>query len=243
MTEHVQTRRFFAIVPAAGVGKRVGGDIPKQYLSIHGKTILEHTLLELLAVERLEKIIVALGRDDDYWRHLDIFSSPRISVVEGGAERVDSVLAGLTLCAQQADQQDWVLVHDVARPCIQRHSVNHLIDTLQDHPVGGLLAVPATDTIKQAHGQLVEHTVDRSCLWHAQTPQMFGLQLLTQAIEKGLANNAEITDEASAIELQGLQPLLVEGLRSNIKVTRPEDIALASYYLDNKPSSKNKENT
>lgn len=238
MTEHSQTRRCFAIVPAAGVGKRVGGDIPKQYLSINGKTILEHTLLELLAVERIEKIIVPVGRDDDYWRELSVFSSPRIEVTAGGAERVDSVLAGLKYCARNASAQDWVLVHDVARPCIQRQSVNDLIDTLQHHPVGGLLAVPATDTIKQAASHqsqtVAEKTVDRSQLWHAQTPQMFGLQLLTQAIEKGLANHADITDEASAVELQGLQPLLVEGLRSNIKVTRPEDIALAAYYLKNK---------
>ena len=239
MTEHSQTRRFFAIVPAAGVGKRVGGDIPKQYLSVNGKTILEHTLLELLAVERIEKIIVPVGRDDDYWRQLNVFSSPRIEVTTGGAERVDSVLAGLKYCARNACAHDWVLVHDVARPCIQRESINHLIDTLQHHSVGGLLAVPATDTIKQTgHSSdsqpVAERTVDRSRLWHAQTPQMFGLQLLTQAIESGMAEHADITDEASAVELQGLQPLLVEGLRSNIKVTRPEDIALAAYYLKNK---------
>ena len=236
MTESSKVRRFFAVVPAAGVGKRVGGNIPKQYLPIHGKSILEHTLTELLLVDRLEKIIVPVGAEDNHWQDLLVFSSSRIMVTQGGGERVDSVLAGLNACVD-ADNNDWVLVHDVARPCVQAGSINQLIDTLQDHPVGGLLAVPATDTMKQAAGNDVLKTVDRSRLWHAQTPQMFPLSLLKESIEKGLAAGADITDEASAIELQGLQPRLVEGLRSNIKVTRPEDLALAAYYLENKEVS------
>lgn len=225
-------RRYFAIVPAAGVGKRVGSSVPKQYICLQGKTILEHTLTQLLAVTDIEKIVVPVGAEDKYWQSLTILDQPRIDVVIGGQERCHSVLAGLQHLTGVATAQDWILVHDVARPCIHQSSVERLMGDLVADDVGGILAVPATDTMKQVDSHHHIHsTFDRTLLWHAQTPQMFPFVLLREAIEKALEAELPITDEASAIEFLGLKPKVIEGLRSNIKVTRPEDIALAEYFL------------
>lgn len=222
--------RFIAVVPAAGVGARVGADIPKQYISIDGKTVLEHTLERLLLSDVFDQIVVAVGADDQNWQTISLLKNPKISIVEGGVERSDSVLAALV--SIDAQPNDWILVHDVARPCIQPATIKHLISSLRDHQVGGLLAVPVSDTVKRVdNANTITATVDRSELWRAQTPQMFPYALLRDALTQGLAQQLAITDEASAIELMGLKPKVVEGLQSNIKITRPEDIALAAYYL------------
>ena len=239
MVDTVQ--RYYAVVPAAGVGKRVGADIPKQYISIAGLTILEHSLNQLLHANVFTEIVVAVSGDDTYWQNLPIFDHEKIRVVEGGEERSDSVLAALR--SLHIDSHDWVLVHDVARPCIQTASIHNLIDTLKNDEVGGILALPISDTVKQVEqGENIQHTVDRSVLWGAQTPQMFRYQLLLQGLEQGLHKSLAITDEASAIELLGLTPKVVEGVSSNIKVTRPEDVQLAAFYLqqlqDNKSGDK-----
>ncbi|ARN72750.1 2-C-methyl-D-erythritol 4-phosphate cytidylyltransferase [Oceanicoccus sagamiensis] len=223
--------RFFAVVPAAGVGKRMGSDTPKQYLPLLGKTVIEYTLTTLLAEPLLERIIVTTSPEDNRWRSLALLSDPRIDVVAGGAERCHSVLNGLQHLSSQANKEDWVLVHDVARPCIAGSDIKQLIADLSSHAVGGILAVPMSDTVKQVDGKTITSTVDRSLLWRAQTPQMFRYQLLLESLSAGIEQGLSITDEASAIELAGYQAEVVEAMSANIKITRPEDLALAEHYL------------
>ena len=223
--------RFFAVVPAAGVGKRMGSEKPKQYLPLLGKEVIEHTINRLLAEPALEKIVVAVSPEDNHWSQLDCLKDPRIEIVEGGAERSDSVLNGLRHLSGFASQQDWVLVHDVARPCIANSDIQRLISELSEHAVGGILAVPMSDTVKQVEGKTISGTVDRSRLWRAQTPQMFRYQLLMDSLSAGIERDLSITDEASAIELAGYSPEVVEALLPNLKITRPQDLALAEYYL------------
>ena len=222
--------KFYAVVPAAGVGRRMGGPQPKQYLHILGRPVIEHTLNKLLAIGSLEKIVVAISAQDDHWPQLALAGDSRIETVIGGAERSDSVLNGLQHLAQEGSDNDWVLVHDVARPCVATADIEAMMDALRDHEVGGILAVPASDTIKRVDGNAIIETVDRTVLWQAQTPQMFRLGLLRGALANGISSGASITDEASAIELAGARPVVFEGTTSNIKITRPEDLALAEYF-------------
>lgn len=226
----IDQRRYVAIVPAAGVGKRMAADKPKQYITLGDKTILEHTVSRLLQSQLFDQIVVAVSSDDQYWRQIAILKEASVTVVFGGEERSDSVLAALH--SLSVAPLDWILVHDVARPCITKASIEKLMATLKDNAVGGLLAIPVSDTVKRVNDQQqVTNTVDRADLWRAQTPQMFPFQLLTTALEQATNQSQPITDEASALELMGLKPTIVEGLASNIKVTQPEDIALAYYYL------------
>jgi 2-C-methyl-D-erythritol 4-phosphate cytidylyltransferase len=224
--------RYCAVVPAAGSGLRFGADLPKQYLQLHGRTVLEHTLHLLLAVPRLQRIVVVVHPDDRRWRGLEILADPRVAVTAGGAERCHSVLNGLQWLRNEGEPWDWALVHDVARPCCPPADIERLLDQLQADPVGGLLAVPVSDTLKRvdAQRQVVE-TIDRATLWQAQTPQLFRFPLLCDALAHCLAVGALVTDEAQAVEAMGWQPRVVEGSRSNIKITRPEDLALAEYFL------------
>ncbi len=231
MTEAKTTPRFFAVVPAAGIGKRMGSDKPKQYLPLLGKTVIEHTIATLLAQPLLERIIITTSAEDTHWRTLGLLDNTRIDVVEGGAERCHSVLNGLKHLSNHVDNNDWVLVHDVARPCIAASDIQRLITELSSHPVGGILAVPMSDTVKQVDGKAITATVDRSLLWRAQTPQMFRHQLLLESLTAGIEQGLSITDEASAIELAGHQAEVVEAMSANIKITRPEDLALAEHYL------------
>lgn len=224
------TADFYAVVPAAGIGRRMGGDRPKQYLSLNGSPIIEHTLNRLIAIPELQKIVVALADNDVFWPQLALAKHPKIDVVVGGAERGDSVLNGLECLSATADDNDWVLVHDVARPCIAAADIYRLIEHLKDHAVGGILAVPVSDTLKNVSGAAIVETVDRSTLWQAQTPQMFRLGVLREALRRGIREGRTVTDEASAIELTGEHPLVVEGSITNIKITRPQDMALAEYY-------------
>lgn len=217
---------FWAVIPAAGVGTRMAADRPKQYLQLGGLTILEHSLLCFLDHPRLKGLVISLAVDDPYWPTLPCALDSRIQQVAGGRERADSVLnALLHLHANGADDNDWVLVHDAARPNLARSDLDNLLNELKDDPVGGLLAVPAKDTLKRAdaHGRVTE-TVDRSLIWQAYTPQMFRLGALHRALADSLVSNVSITDEASAIEWAGQSPRLIEGRADNIKVTRPEDL-------------------
>ncbi len=224
--------QVWAIVPAAGVGKRMAAERPKQYLPLAGKTVIQHTLEKLAAVPRITGIVVALGADDDYWETLDIRFSCPLETVTGGAERVHSVYNAASAIAADLDTDDWLLVHDAARPCVRVTDIARLLDAVATHPCGGLLATPASDTLKQAGaGRVVEKTLDRSRIWHALTPQCFRAPLLLEALEKGLQHPAAITDEASAMEAMGHRPLLVQGRSDNLKITRPEDLALAEFYL------------
>jgi 2-C-methyl-D-erythritol 4-phosphate cytidylyltransferase len=224
--------RFWAVVPAAGVGKRMGGDIPKQYLPVMGKPVLQHTLERLLSVETLAGINVALGNEDGYWPDLPLHGNPRIRAVPGGRERADSVHSALLHLKDRAKPDDWVLVHDAARLCITRSDVLKLIETLQDDPIGGILALPVSDTLKTVENGRITGTPDRSRVWRALTPQMFRYGLLCQALADAAEQGAIVTDEASAVELAGYQPKIVEGRPDNLKITRPEDLPLATFYLE-----------
>ncbi|WP_333984195.1 2-C-methyl-D-erythritol 4-phosphate cytidylyltransferase [Ectopseudomonas khazarica] len=218
--------RFWLVIPAAGIGARMAADRPKQYLQVAGRSILEHTLQRFLDHPALRGVVVSLAADDPYWPLLAVASDPRIRRAAGGRERADSVLAGLeTLKNEGAADDDWVLVHDAARPNLAQEDLQRLLDSLADDPVGGLLAVPARDTLKRAGADgRVQETVDRSVIWQAYTPQMFRLGALRQALAQALWAQVAITDEASAMEWAGLAPRLVEGRADNLKVTRPEDL-------------------
>ncbi|WP_158785376.1 2-C-methyl-D-erythritol 4-phosphate cytidylyltransferase [Pantoea sp. BAV 3049] len=220
---------IIAVVPAAGIGSRMQSGCPKQYLAINGKTILEHSLDSLLAHPAISRIIVAISPADPWFTALPIAADPRITVVKGGKERADSVLAGL----QAATAAHWVLVHDAARPCLHPDDLTRLLAITATSRVGGILAAPVRDTMKRAEAgkQAIAHTVDREALWHALTPQLFPLVLLRDCLHRALQEGATITDEASALEHCGYHPELVVGRSDNIKVTRPEDLALAAFYL------------
>jgi len=222
---------FWFIVPAAGIGQRMGSACPKQYLPLAGATILEQTLSTLLSVSQAEGIVLALHPDDQYWSTLELASHPKIHPVIGGAERSDSVLASLNYLQPLVDSSSWVLVHDAARPCITRKVVERQITTLADDDVGGILGVPASDTLKRVTAeQQVSETLDRSHIWQAQTPQMFRFELLHQALLH-CQGDMTVTDEASAVEKQGYCVKMVQGFRDNIKVTHPDDLWLAEAIL------------
>ena len=223
------THNITAVVPAAGVGSRMAADRPKQYLQIAGKTILEHTVDRLLSHPAIERVIIAIGKDDPYFSALPLAADPRITVVDGGAERADSVFAGL---AAIDDEESWVLVHDAARPCLRLADLERLITTAQGCESGAILAAPVRDTMKRGNGrQGIAETVDRNDLWHALTPQMFRVKQLRDSLRYALEQGAVITDEASALEFCGYAPRLVQGRADNLKVTQPEDLALAEFYL------------
>ena len=221
-------RKIIAVVPAAGIGSRMQADKPKQYLPIHGQSILQHTLNVLLSYPHISQIILAVAADDPYIAQLNLTQNPKITLVEGGETRADSVLNGLK--AIQTDTNVWVMVHDAARPCLTHGDLDKLLEINDDN--GAILAIPATDTIKRAlPSQQIAHTEDRSQLWLAQTPQFFRAALLRNALIHAKQQQLAVTDEASAIELVGFRPHLVAGRSDNIKVTRPEDLALAEFYL------------
>lgn len=230
-------RKIVAVVPAAGIGSRMQADKPKQYLQIHGKTILEHTLFVLLTYPLIEKIILAVAPQDPYISSLSLLTHPKIQVVEGGENRADSVLNGINVVRKEAQsavqnsEDFWVMVHDAARPCLTHQDLDKLVQVNDEN--GAILAIPATDTIKRALDNLqIQHTEDRSQLWLAQTPQFFPVETLAQALEQALTQGLQVTDEASAMEFAGFRPHLVAGRSDNIKVTRPEDLALAEFYLN-----------
>lgn len=225
--------RVWAVVPAAGQGRRMGGTIPKQYLLLAGKPVLQRTVERLITHPRVRGVVVALAADDARWATLPCARMVGVSTVTGGAQRCHSVLAALNAVAGHAAPEDWVMVHDAARPCVRAADVEALVAVAGRHPVGGLLAVPVRDTMKRAGpGNEVVATVDRAGLWHALTPQMFRIGVLRRAIEAALAAGIVVTDEAQAIEHTGLAPLLVPGHADNIKVTEPQDHALAQLYLE-----------
>ena len=232
-SDTLHSPRYWSVVPAAGVGKRMNVAIPKQYLEIQGKTLMEHTLERLLQFSLLEKIVVVLAKDDERASDLPILNDPRVIIAEGGAERYLSVINGLQALGGIAHDQDWVIVHDVARPCVRQADLEWLVESLRQHPVGGLLGARVRDTMKRTEAEgAIPETVDRAGLWHAFTPQMFRKQMLTDALRHAIKHAIPITDEASAMEIQGHQPLMVEGHSDNIKVTSGPDLALASLYIE-----------
>ena len=227
-------QNIWVVIPAAGVGKRMESDTPKQYLKLNDKTIIEHTVDVFDKHDSISEIVVAISKGDEYWPSLNVSLSKPLHVANGGKERCDSVLNGLKFLENKAADDDWILVHDAARPCLRQEDLTLLLDTLKESEVGGILAVPVRDTMKRSFANNnIKETVERENLWHALTPQMFRFSMLKSALESALKNNEAVTDEASAIELAGYQPLLVEGHADNIKITRPEDLVLASFFLQN----------
>ncbi|MCX7674011.1 MAG: 2-C-methyl-D-erythritol 4-phosphate cytidylyltransferase [Thiobacillaceae bacterium] len=222
--------RYHALVPAAGAGTRMGAARPKQYLELAGRPLLWYALHTLCRHPRIARVYVVLAPDDAWWGRYDWDGGDKLMVLScGGATRADSVRAGLAAMAGEVAGQDWVLVHDAARPCLTAALIDRLIEALREDPVGGLLAVPLADTVKRAGTDArIAATVDRSGLWAAQTPQMFRYGLLTAALAQA---GGAVTDEASAVEALGHAPRLVEGARSNLKVTFPEDLELAGCLL------------
>jgi len=220
---------FWAVIPAAGRGLRMGLPTPKQYLQLEdGRTVLEHSLSGFLAHPQLKRLVIALAEDDNRWQTLPCAQDKRIECTTGGVERADSVLAALQhLEGLGAQPMDWVLVHDAARPNLKTSDLNELLQSLKDDPIGGLLAVRVRDTLKQAgsDGRVVK-TLPRESIWHALTPQMFRLAPLKQALKQALAAGAPITDEASAMEWTGAKPRLIAGRFDNVKITQREDLNL-----------------
>jgi 2-C-methyl-D-erythritol 4-phosphate cytidylyltransferase len=226
-----QTIKFWAVVPAAGVGKRMNADRPKQYLELAGKTVIEHTLSRLLRANVFSAVAVAISAEDPYWPELEIAKQDLIVTAPGGKERADSVLSGLKVIRDKANDNDWVLVHDAARPCLTTGDIHLLIDTLVNDEVGGILALSSQDTLKRVQADRILETLNRNAIWRALTPQMFRYGLLRTALED-TAGDPRVTDEASALELMGYTPKIVEARPDNIKITRPEDLALAQFYMD-----------
>ena len=224
--------RCWAVLPAAGIGSRMGAELPKQYMAVAGATLLEHSLRALLSCEQISGVIVALHADDARAAKMPIFQDPRIQTVSGAEQRNGSVLAGLDALISQAALRDWVLVHDAARPCLQAHDIMRLIATVTANETGGILAEKMVDTVKQASADArVLRTLDRATLWRAQTPQMFRLDELRKALQQAQAQGLAVTDEASAMEMAGYPVQLVAGSAGNLKVTVPADLPLADWYL------------
>ncbi|WP_395825728.1 2-C-methyl-D-erythritol 4-phosphate cytidylyltransferase [Collimonas sp.] len=223
--------RYFGLIPAAGIGARLGVGIPKQYMPLAGKPMLAH-VLDTFAAAVIAHTFVVVSAEDGYIHDL-VAAAPhwsgRITILfRGGENRHASVLNGLQAIRAQLGDDDWMLVHDAARPGLTGVLIENLIRVLQNDDVGGLLALPMVDTLKRSdQNGRVAQTVERSALWAAQTPQMFRYGLLVQALTQATA----LTDEAGAIEMLGLQPRLIEGSPRNFKVTLPHDVALAEMFL------------
>jgi 2-C-methyl-D-erythritol 4-phosphate cytidylyltransferase len=225
--------RYWLVMPAAGAGSRFGAATPKQYATLSGRTLIEWALAPFRDDERCRGIVVALAAGDPYWPRLALCEGPKLRAVTGGAQRSQSVRCGLNALAGQAAAEDWVLVHDAARPCLAQEDLERLIAALAAHRVGGLLAVRAADTLKRAAAaQEVEATVERAALWRALTPQMFRYGTLCAALDAAHAAGRFPSDESQALEWRGERPLLIEGSASNLKVTTADDLLLAAAILE-----------
>ncbi|KFN50298.1 2-C-methyl-D-erythritol 4-phosphate cytidylyltransferase [Arenimonas composti] len=222
----------WAVIPAAGAGRRFGAALPKQYHEVAGRSVLEHSLRAVLDHPDVDGAVIAIAADDPHWPGWrEVGGKPVLSCI-GGGERADSVLAGLQALPATVDESQWVLVHDAARPCLHRDDLARLLEAGGADAVGALLAAPVRDTLKRAgdDGRSVG-TEPRERLWRALTPQLFRRGGLTRALQAALAAGAAVTDEAMAMERMGLKPRLVEGRDDNLKVTTPADLALAEFLL------------
>jgi 2-C-methyl-D-erythritol 4-phosphate cytidylyltransferase/2-C-methyl-D-erythritol 2,4-cyclodiphosphate synthase len=240
VTAPPKARRFWAVVPAAGRGERFeaatgaaapgASRLPKQYAPLAGATVLECSLRPLLAEPRIERVVVVVAADDARWRERAPSSGKLLTAI-GGASRQESVLAGLKTLRDRASPEDWVLVHDAARPCLESADVAALIAALEAGASGAVLAAPVVDTMKRERDGTIAETVDRSGLWRALTPQAFALGALERALEDAARSNVAVTDEAQAMERKGVRAALVQGSPFNIKVTRAADLAAAARIL------------
>ncbi len=233
MTRGLKGRRCWAVVPAAGRGERFAASgKPKQYAMLLGRPVIEWTLRRLLDDQRVEAVVAVIARDDAAWAPLAArFDTPRLRSTWGGASRQDSVRAGLADLSGLADDDDWVMVHDAARPCLTQIELDALCDALDAGADGAVLAAPLVDTIKRERVGAIAATVDRSGLWRALTPQVFAFGALRAALDDAAHSGAAVTDEAQAMERRGHTPALVRGSPFNIKVTLPEDLDAAARIL------------
>ncbi len=225
---------IWAIVPAAGVGRRFGAATPKQYLPLLDRSVLEYSLEALLSQANIKRIFVALSPEDGVWQSLECSRNPRVESVLGGGERQDSVCNALKAISERGSRDDWVLVHDAVRPCVKSEDIARLIEAVRKDEVGGLLVSAMDNTVKRQcadSSQRVGETVDRAELWNALTPQMFRVGLLLDALESAADEGASITDESSALERRGYSPLLVPSSKTNIKITHPSDLIIAEAIL------------
>ena len=226
------TTSIWAVVPAAGSGRRMAAEVPKQYLLVNGLPILEHTLRALLACPDIRGVVVVLDPSDRRADTVGSLADPRVFRAAGGIERADSVLSGLEAVTPYAGKDDWVLVHDAARPCISVSVLRELIKHTLDEGIGTVLAQASTDTLKRVSSSYrVKESLDRRVIWRAQTPQMFKLYELETALSSALADQLPITDESTAMELAGFPVSVLEGPSTNIKVTLPIDLEFAEIIL------------
>ncbi|ABL02482.1 2-C-methyl-D-erythritol 4-phosphate cytidylyltransferase [Candidatus Ruthia magnifica str. Cm (Calyptogena magnifica)] len=231
---------YYLIIPASGVGVRMHpekdglNEQPKQYLKLdNGLTILDQTLKTLLSINQIKSCVIAIKNKDHLFAKSAFNNHPKLlTIVTGGKERMYSVLNALKALIDFAKDDDWVLVHDSVRPCVKASEIINLMKQLKHHATGGLLATKVVDTIKQADNNIINTTIDRSNLWQAQTPQMYRFSVLLKALNTAIKDGINITDETSAIEHLGLESILVKSSKSNIKVTNPEDLILANFYLN-----------
>ncbi|WP_218813767.1 2-C-methyl-D-erythritol 4-phosphate cytidylyltransferase [Rickettsiella endosymbiont of Dermanyssus gallinae] len=221
---------YFVIVPAAGVGTRMKSDIPKQYLSVKGKCILEYTLNTLLNYSAFEKCVVVINARDKNWPSIKL-NHPKLITTTGGNERANSVFNGLVALKPFIKENDWVLVHDAVRPFLHSSDIDKLISEIGDDPLGGLLGSPLKNTIKRIEDKHCLETLDRQKLWQALTPQMFRYHWLFKALNSAVEKQQTITDESNAIELLGKHPKIIEGRSDNIKITDSYDLAFFDYCL------------
>ncbi|PKM14845.1 MAG: 2-C-methyl-D-erythritol 4-phosphate cytidylyltransferase [Gammaproteobacteria bacterium HGW-Gammaproteobacteria-2] len=220
------------VMPAAGLGARVGGPLPKQYLPLLGQPLIMHTLQAVLAHPDIDGVMVVLAADDTHWPGIGRIHDKPVLTCIGGAQRAESVRAGLLALPDNVSDADLVLVHDAARPCITRNDITRLLAAAAGHAVGALLGAPVRDTLKHANAAREDiGTAPRDGLWRVFTPQLFARGLLARALDAALAAGIEVSDEAMAIEQLGLRPLLVEGREDNIKVTTQADFAMAEFVL------------
>ena len=224
--------RYWAVIPAAGVGRRMGTAIPKQFLELGGRTVLEYGLDALFSMDVLDGLVLvtADGGTPDPVR--GSYTGRNLLLARGGKERCHSVLNGLQALVGRAASDDWVLVHDAARPCVRTSDLDLLVETVSGSEYGGLLGMPVYDTMKRADGNgLITGTLEREGMWRAFTPQMFRYRTLRAVLQQAIEDGFEVTDEASALEHAGYTPQLVEGHADNIKITRPDDLPLAEFFL------------
>ena len=224
---------IWCVVPAAGIGRRMDTERPKQYLDLCGRMVIEHTLDRLCAHPRIRGVCVALSPEDAFWSRVRLSSPVPPRRCDGGAERHDSVTNALrALRLDGAGPEEWVMVHDAVRPCIRRCDIDRLIRKAGSHPVGGVLGIPVRDTMKRVdRANDIRDTVSRDLLWHAFTPQMFRLGALTSALERATAEGVAVSDEAQAMERVGAHARMVEGHADNIKITTPQDLVFAELCL------------
>lgn len=229
--------KFWVIIPNAGIGERFKAGIPKQYVRIFDKTVLEYSVEIFLRQPWIEKIIIPLAPDDTYFQQLPLANHPKIKTLLGGAIRSDTVIRAMAELKAYANQHDWVLVHDAVRPCLHPADLQTLVKTLKADLCGGILASPMQDTIKHVEANVISHTVDRALLWRALTPQMFRFAILEEALQTCLRLGKNVTDDACAVEEMGLKPRIVTAEHPNPKLTYAYDFSFISMLIEQKQES------